>query len=357
MVRGPKDYIPAVEAEVLLRRKATPLDVNEGIYVRDVKTGKIRSMIGSTYLLTENEELWEKDLPAQVEQLLVLDPRHFDDKSSSTGAVPPRDKSKVVTYRVPHNACVQIYDYKSKKARIVFGPELVMLGADEQFTVLNLSGEKPKVPNKIRAICLLLGPEFSSDVVTIESSDHARLSLRLSYNWHFEVSRGSMASVRWFFFVISLQINDRADSKEVAKLFSVPDFIGDFCKAVAAKIRGAVAGISFDDFHKNSAKVIRASVFGLDENKRINKRLLFPQNNLVLTSIDIQSVEPVDQRTRDALQKSVQLAIEVCFEDEKDHRDYDCLSCRSLRILKKLKPSKITNLRRTKGCSTDFVLL
>jgi major vault protein len=72
-----------------------------------------------------------------------------------------------------------------------------------------------------------------------------------------------------------------------------------------------VAGISFDDFHKNSAKVIRVSVFGLDENKRVSKRLLFPQNNLVLTSIDIQSVEPVDQRTRDALQKSVQLAIEV----------------------------------------------
>jgi major vault protein len=187
MVRGPKDYIPAVEADVILRRKAIPLDVNEGIYVRDVKTGKIRSVIGSTYLLTENEELWEKELPAQVEKLLVQDPRCFEDKTGATSVVPPRNKSEVIAYRVPHNACVQIYDYKSKKARIVFGPELVQLGPDEQFTVLNLSGEKPKVPNKIRSICLLLGPEFSSDIVTIESSDHARLSLTLSYNWHFEV--------------------------------------------------------------------------------------------------------------------------------------------------------------------------
>jgi major vault protein len=46
----------------------------------------------------------------------------------------------------------------------------------------------------------------------------------------------------------------------------------------------------------------------------VNKRIIFPQNNLVLTSIDIQSVEPVDQRTRDALQKSVQLAIEVSYK-------------------------------------------
>ena len=187
MIRGPTDYIPAVEGEVVLRRKAIPLDVNEGIYVRDVKTGKVRSVIGKTYLLTENEELWEKDLPVQVEQLLFQDPRCFEEKSSNSSSRSPRDKSRVVTYRVPHNACVQIYDYKSKKARIIFGPELVMLGPDEQFTVLNLSGDKPKVPNKIRTICLLLGPEFSSDIVTIESSDHARLSLRLSYNWHFQV--------------------------------------------------------------------------------------------------------------------------------------------------------------------------
>lgn len=37
----------------------------------------------------------------------------------------------------------------------------------------------------------------------------------------------------------------------------------------------------------------------------------FPANGLNITSVDIQSVEPVDQRTRDALQKSVQLAIEI----------------------------------------------
>ena len=37
----------------------------------------------------------------------------------------------------------------------------------------------------------------------------------------------------------------------------------------------------------------------------------FTANRLVITNVDIQSVEPVDQRTRDSLQKSVQLAIEI----------------------------------------------
>jgi major vault protein len=104
------------------------------------------------------------------------------------------------------------------------------------------------------------------DIITIETADHARLSLTLSYNWHFEVV-------------------NKSDPNEAAKLFNVPDFVGDACKAIASRVRGAVAGVAFDDFHKNSASIIRASVFGLDENKKIRKRFFFPQNNLVITSI------------------------------------------------------------------------
>jgi len=44
--------------------------------------------------------------------------------------------------------------------------------------------------------------------------------------------------------------------------------------------------------------------------------LFFNSNNLVITNIDIQSVEPVDQRTRDSLQKSVQLAIEITTKSQ-----------------------------------------
>lgn len=335
MIRGPSEYVPPVEVEVVAHRKAIPLDENEGIYVRDIKTGRVRAVCGQTYMLTQDEELWQKELPPAVEQLLTGGKDPLADRgtrnavvpemssfpayqqmstawdklqvseqgsSSSTRRLQPvrqsrefagcgRDKTKVVTFRVPHNAAVQIYDYKEKTARVVFGPELVMLCPDEQFTQLSLSGGKPKRPNVIKALCLLLGPDFCTDIVTVETSDHARLQLQLSYNWHFDVGDKS--------------------PKDAAKLFSVPDFVGDACKAVASRIRGAVAGVQFDDFHKNSAKIIRTSVFGLDENLKIRNKFTFPANNLNITSVDIQSVEPVDQRTRDALQKSVQLAIEI----------------------------------------------
>jgi len=76
-------------------------------------------------------------------------------------------------------------------------------------------------------------------------------------------------------------------------------------------VRGAVAQASFDDFHKRSARIIRAAVFGLDDKAKVRNDFRFLANDLIITNIDIQSVEPVDQRTRDSLQKSVQLAIEI----------------------------------------------
>jgi len=72
-----------------------------------------------------------------------------------------------------------------------------------------------------------------------------------------------------------------------------------------------VAASSFDDFHKHSADIIHSAVFG-----KSNDRLLFPGNNLYVTNIDVQSVEPVDQRTLDSLQKSVQLAIEITTKSQ-----------------------------------------
>ncbi|XP_004479408.1 major vault protein [Dasypus novemcinctus] len=307
LIRGPLEYVPPAMVEVVEERQAIPLDENEGIYVRDVKTGKVRAVIGSTYMLTQDEVLWEKELPPGVEELLnkgqdPLADRGEKEMAKTTRLPAVRNKTCVVSYRVPHNAAVQVYDYRAKRARVVFGPELVSLGPEEQFTVLSLSAGRPKRPHARRALCLLLGPDFFTDVITIETADHARLQLQLAYNWHFELS-------------------DWKDPQEAAKLFSVPDFVGDACKAIASRVRGAVASVTFDDFHKNSARVIRTAVFGFEapEGKgpdgtvlpQPRDRAVFPQNGLVVSSVDVQSVEPVDQRTRDALQRSVQLAIEI----------------------------------------------
>jgi major vault protein len=293
MIKGPCDYVPHINVNIIEKRRSIPLDQNEGIYVRDIKSGQVRSVTAESYMLKENEELWEKLVPTVVEELLLKD---VSRDSKERGRAAQRDKTKVITYRTPHNSAVQIYDYKQKQSRVVYGPDLVMLGPDEQFTIQSLSGEVPKRPHVNKSLCLLLGPDFMTDVVVVETSDHARLSLKLSYNWHFEY--------------------DPNDKEKSAAIFSVPDFVGDACKAIASRVRGIVAAHSFDNFHKGSAQIIREAVFGTDKDGKPRNRFVFTANNLIITNIDIQSVEPVDSRTRDALQKSVQLAIEITTKSQ-----------------------------------------
>ncbi len=314
MIPGPRDYIPLVEVEVVEKRQAIPLDKNEGIYVRNIQTGELKLVSGpQAYMLSPYEELWEKDLPPIVEELLAIKNDPVSERGRYRGKKPengdndlglsPRDKTRAVVFHVPQNAAVQIHDYKERTARTVFGPELVMLGPDEAFTVLSLSGSVPKRPHVIKSLALLLGPDFMTDLFTVETSDHARLQLRLSYNWYFDV--------------------DKNNQEVAAKLFQAPDFVDTACKAIASRVRGAVAGVPFDEFHRNSARIIRQAVFGIDEESHIRDELRFRTNNLVIFNVDIQSVEPVDEETLKSLQKSVQIAIQITTDAQEAAARHD----------------------------------
>lgn len=171
-----------------------------------------------------------------------------------------------MTYKVPHNAAIQIFDYKHKKSRIVFGPELVMLEPYEDFTVIQLSGGLPKKENVICNLSLLLGPDFMKDLIQVETSDHARLYLRLAYSWEFKV--------------------DKSKEDECKKLFLVRDFVGDACKKISSRIRGAVSSVSFDNFHKNSSDIIKNAIHKKDEQGNYLP-FTIDANGLYITQIDI----------------------------------------------------------------------
>jgi len=170
--------------------------------------------------------------------------------------------------------------------------------------VLNLSGDVPKREKVIKSLQLFLGPDFMNDEVVVETADHARLGLKMSYNWFFKCEKG--------------------DGKNAEKLFAISDFIGEACKALASMVRAAVASTTFDEFHKNSSELIQKAVFGAsDENGA--PVLFFPSNLLTITNVDIQSVEPVDQRTRESLMKSVQMAIDITIKSQEDSAKFEAL--------------------------------
>ena len=89
---------------------------------------------------------------------------------------------------------------------------------------------------------MILGPDFMTDVIEVETMDHARLQLTLSYSWFFDINKES--------------------EEEANSIFRVKDFVGDACKSIASRVRGLCSGRTFDDFHKHSSELIHLACFG-----------------------------------------------------------------------------------------------
>lgn len=305
MIRGPCNFIPTINIEILEKRVALPLGDNEGVYVRNKSNGEVRLEKGKqTFILKPHEELWEKELNQDLETLIAYNqsgaqfiPATVKDGKRVYEYNMPKNyhrvKTNVVKFKAPHNSAVQIFDYKTKSKKVIYGPEMVMLEPYEELTVLRLSGSMPKEEDVIRNCALLLGPDFMTDLIEVETADHAKLHLKLAYNWEFRVNK--------------------EDPEESDKLFCIRDFVGDACKSMSSRIRGVVSTVNFETFHKHSTEIItvKGGIFNKkDENGNI-KPFHFKSNNLYITNLDIQSIDPVDEETRISLQKSVNLSFEI----------------------------------------------
>lgn len=132
-----------------------------------------------------------------------------------------------------------------------------------------------------------------TDVVRVETMDHARLDLVLRYDWYFDVDR-----------------NDKNKDNH-SKLFKVKDFIGIACKTIASRVRGAVSSITFDEFHDKSDEKIKDAVFGRRKEDNTRNELRFNAINLVITNIDVQEQRITDPETKRFLDENVHVTLEI----------------------------------------------
>ncbi|EAN77626.1 major vault protein, putative [Trypanosoma equiperdum] len=312
LVHGPRKYIPPQGVTVVERRKRMVLSGSEGVYVRDICTGNVRAVHGEAVLLGPEEELWEKPIDPLVHKLLtarrhsMYASRVCTETSVDVGSEGHPRTHKIVMFKVPHNALVQLYDPTTNKSRVEAGPLTVSLGPNEEISVVVLSGGQPKRRGHIHSLFLFLGPDFMADKIVVETLEHARLQLEIAYNWEFDTT-------------------DVEHIKRIA--FSVPDFVGMACKTLANRIRAAIASEPFDNFHRNSSSLIRRAIFhshsGTTELR--GDSLYFPVNGLVITNVDVRSVEPVEVKMQNALTKSVQLAVEIITKSQENEASHQAM--------------------------------
>ncbi|RKH65752.1 hypothetical protein [Corallococcus aberystwythensis] len=306
IVRGPRTYVPS--EKVLIHREISALSLGqgEGLYVRDLRSGKVSLIQGPCQFMPEaHQELHEKRLSPDAEALLGLTPP-LPPPADAKEVRAPRlmiatekgDRTRAIVLRIEDNTAVLINDFETNHARVEFGPAKVMLRPYEDVTVLDLSGSTPKRPRQLKVLMLRLGPDFATDLFEVATRDHARLRIKLSYKWQFDV---------------------QGDPEKDKAIFRVNDFIGYVCENLASRIRQVAAENEFETFHKNASVLIRRAIFGMDDAGRARKDRLFSENQLRIIDIDIKDIAPVDEKTalklREAIDTNIQIQLDASRQE------------------------------------------
>jgi len=305
IVRGPRTYVPSEKVLILKEISALSLGQSEGLYVRDLRSGKVSLVQGPCQFMPEaHQELHEKRLSPEAEALLGLvpPPPAVQGEGKAPRPVPSAservDRTRAIVLRIEDNTAVLINDFETNHARVEFGPSKVMLRPYEDVTVLDLSGGTPKKARQLKVLMLRLGPDFATDLFEVATRDHARLRIKLSYKWQFDVE---------------------GDSEKDKAIFRVNDFIGYVCENLASRIRQVAAENDFETFHKTASVLIRRAIFGVDEGGKPRKDRLFSENQLRIIDIDIKDIAPVDDKTalklREAIDTNIQIQLDASRQE------------------------------------------
>ncbi len=174
--------------------------------------------------------------------------------------------------------------------RIEVGPKTVKLAYDESLEVLELSTGKPKnTDNLYRTVYLRVENNKVSDKIYVETADHVRLDLSLSYVVNFE-----------------------GDSQ---KWFAVENYVKFLCDRMRSLLKDLVRKQKIDAFYSNSTEIIQ-SLIG-------KEGLLFKENNMRLKDIEVLGVDIKDQRINELLTAAQRDVIHSNFEIASANRNLD----------------------------------
>lgn len=296
LIKGPRVFVPTEDIKVKDTVKAHALGEKEGIYIKDLKTGIVRIETGPKYVLLQPfEELWLKKLTL-LEELAIkigsVSMARFEKDDSYVAQLKGEKQTyfrefdyQAVVFSVPDNHVVLIRDTSDNTLRMVYGPDIVMLKPWEIVVMLELSGGTPKRPKELLVAVKALGPDFMTDEIAASTKDHTLTRIRLSYKWAFKIT---------------------LDPDEDVKIYRLPDPVGYACRAMAAKIREAVANVPFEELHRDGQKIVTKAVFGESKDQ-----FVLAENGMQIIAVDVESIEPVDPKIVSLLQEAVNTNVKI----------------------------------------------
>ncbi len=274
-----KDGLFFPNENIELRGEISPISLaeSEGLYVRNLNTGEIKTIKGPKNVLPNpiKESIVERSLDKTVEVLY---------------GVVNRDKGKAVSVYVPPNHATMIVSEKERK--VVQGPERCILDYSESLEKLTFSTGTPK-SDKLLLETVFLQQEGNkvSDVVTVETKEHIQLDVKVSYRISFE--------------------------GEPKKWFDVSDYVGLLCEHLSSIMRSAVKKISLSEFYPNSIDLVRDAILGVKKEGEQRTGRFFKENGMRVYDLEVLNVAVLNDELADLLTEAEQSAFRLNLSNER----------------------------------------
>lgn len=267
-------FFPSENLAVVGEVQAVPIAEKEGMYVRDIETGKISTEIGpQNYLLN----------PTKFEMVT----RQLDTETLKLYGLKQHDKERAVSIYIPPSYAVLVMAKNGRE--MVRGPLTKILAYDEDLEVLTLSTGKPKADVHLLSTCFLqVDGNRVSDIIKVKTNDHVELELMLSYRVSFYADEGQENDEKWF---------------------HVKNYVGLLCEHLGSIVRAAVRATSIEEFHAKSTQVVRSAILGEKhgDEKRTGRR--FNENCMLVYDVEVLDVKILDVDVKKLLSEVQRSAI------------------------------------------------
>jgi major vault protein len=266
-------FFPSANLEAVGEVRPVPISDKEGVYVRDLETGRITTEIGPKNYLPD---------PTRVE----LVKRLLDPETARLYGVLEPDPTRAISVYIPPSYAVLVT--AKDRREVVRGPRTRILSFDEDLEVLTLSTGKPKTDEALLRTCFLqTDGNKVSDIVRVKTSDHVELDVTLSYRVSFVAGEDGKGAERWF---------------------NVKNYVALLCDHLGSIVRGAVRATRIEDFHARSTDVIRSVILGeRKDGKRDGRK--FEENGMMVYDVEVLDVRILDEDVKKLLSDSQRTAI------------------------------------------------
>ena len=265
-------FFPTEELEVLGEVSALQLAEREAVYVRDIATGRVTTVIGPAAFLPD---------PTRLQ----IVPRPLSPEVAARYGLKVHDPMRAPAIYIPPSYAVLV-TAKSRR-EVVRGPQVRILDYDEELEVLWLSTGTPKGDAALLGTCfLLVDGNKVSDQVQVRTSDHVELAVKLSYRVSFTGKNGA-DDARWF---------------------NVNNYVALLCDHLGSITRAAVRACPIERFHAASTEVIRNAILG---DKKAEKRAgrEFDENGMLVYDVEVLEVSILDEEVEALLTEAQRTAI------------------------------------------------